>query len=87
MSKVIGVVLLVLMAVCGQASAQSAEQLEQACARKDFVACNNLGLMYEKGEGVRQHTPLADEGDAEALTEEPRRGGVDQDDHELDRGR
>lgn len=55
MSKVIGVVFLVLMAACGQASAQNrAEQLEQGCARNDFEACTNLGVMYFNGVGVRQ---------------------------------
>jgi TPR repeat protein len=55
MSKVIGVVFLILMAACGQALAQNkAEQLERACARKEFGACVDLGWMYDNGEGVRQ---------------------------------
>ena len=39
--------------------AKAAELLKKACDMKEAHACNNLGSLYDNGEGVRQDKSIA----------------------------
>ena len=50
---------LLIVAFLGLSACQDAESLRVDCDEGDAIACNDLGVMYQSGEGAPQHVARA----------------------------